>query len=215
MESVQANSRKRTNLADISQTGGVRPCHGNDEYPPGYLQSGQKRLRAESSPRGHTSHSNALSLSPTSSFVLPDNTFSNIRTQQDSDSNLFHDGLSSMFYSAPSLVFQQYPFVEGSFSPHQDVAITNTAAGTPATYTITNGTISPGSLKRPSLTDLYDYVNQSPEGGSDLYAGSEDFNFGLGLSSHFQFGNLDENMFPVLRSFTKTISRQFRCAKHE
>lgn len=215
MEHNQASSRKRTNPTEASQSASVHPCGSNDEYSSDYLPEGPKRQRRL---RGLTSYSNAFAISPTSSFAVPDSSFSNIHTQQDSDIDLFHDGFSTVFPSSPSLVFQPYPGIEDHFSPHQDVAIANNATGTPATCTVTNGTFSPGSLNMQSPLDPYDCVNQSPDGGSErLYANSDDLGFSLGDESQLNelshsdliFGNSGEDIFQLCRPPAKPFLASF------
>lgn len=202
MEQVQANSRKRTNSPNVPQSGGISDYRSHDDYSPEYRP---KRQRPEPSLRGPTSHSNAFSISTnSSSFVVPDSTFSNIQTQNDSDIDVLPDGFS-LFPPDTQLDFQQYPSVDDQLSPQQDVAITNNAAGTPATYTITNGTFSPGSLNRQSLLDPNDCVNQSPGGGSEqLFAGSDDFNFSLG--DEWQLNELSSNHLMFCNSGKRTFS---------
>jgi hypothetical protein len=178
MELVHASSRKRTNPPNVPQSGGIRDCRSRDDYSPEYLLRGPKsQRRHEPSLGAPTSHSNALSISTNSSFVVLEGNFSSIQTQNESDIDVLQD---EFFIFPPDipLGFPQYPTVDDQLSPQQDVAITN---GTPATYTITNSTFSPRSLNRQSLLDPNDYANQSPDGGSErLFAGSDDFNFGLG-----------------------------------
>lgn len=192
MAQVDASARKRTNPPNVPQSGGVSDCFGHDDYSPEYRPS-QKRQRR---PGGPTSHLDALSISTNSSFVVPDSTFSNIHTQNDTDLDIFRDGFS-MFPPGTPPDFQQYPSVDDQLSPQQDVAVTNDAARTPATCTITNDTVSPGPLSKQSPLDPNDCVNQSPDGGSErLFAGPDDFNLSFGDEwQHPMFGNLGKSTF--------------------
>lgn len=206
MEQVHARSRKRTNHPNVPQSGGVRDYRSPDDYSPEYRPRGPKRQRPEASLWGPTSHSNAFSISTNSSpSVIPESTFSNVPTQNDSDTIILQDEFP-MFPPGTPLGLQQYPSIYDQLSP-QGVAITNNAAGTPATYTVTDGTCSPGSLNRQSLLDPNDCVNQSPDGGSErLFSGPYDFNFGLGNEwqwteldiSHLMFGNSGKSAFQVM-----------------
>lgn len=222
MEHSQASSRKRTSPTDVSRSGSVYPCCSNEEYCPNYLPGGPKRQRFQPSPRDPTSDSNALSVSPTSSFVPPDGGFSNILTQQESDIVLIHDGFSTIFPPAPSLAFQPYPGVESHFPHHQDVVTANNAAGILATHTMTNGTFPPGSLYRQSVLDPHDCVNQSPDGGNErIYAGSDDLNFSLGDESqlnefndnHLISGSSGEDVFQACRSPAKSFQTVSACQR--
>jgi hypothetical protein len=203
MEHVHETSRKRTNPSNVPQSGDVRGGRNQDNYS---SENCPKRQRPGPSLGEPNSHSNALSISTDStSFVIPDSNFSSIQTHNDSNVDILQDEFS-MFPPGTLLGFEQYPNVDDQLSLPQDVAIASNAAGTPATCTITNATFSPGPLNRQSLLDPNDCVNQSPDGGSEqLYAGSEDLNFGIGdewqsnelNSSHLIIGNLCKSTFYV------------------
>jgi hypothetical protein len=151
------------------------PCHEDHSQ---HCPRGSKRQRPEPSLIGHASPSNAFATSVNSSaHDALNRNFSNTYTETNVNINVFEDGLSQYPPLGTPLGFPPYLGVDQP-SQQQDVEVTNNAAGTSATYTVTDGTLSPRSMNQQVVVNTNDGTTQSPGGASEPLF--DDNVFGLG-----------------------------------
>ncbi len=197
MDSVHANSRKRTNGLNglSSETECQCTCHDEHGPPSSKRQKPQRPLRAPP-------HSEALPepISGSSRFLLGES--SDTTTWTNTDINPFGD-VFSVFPPAPSPDLQPYLSYQSQQFLRQNVGTANNTAETSVSCTVTNDTFSPRSWNRQVVLDtngcatpspnienefLFDSSdNFSPEAGNDLLWDASDLNLltfsGSGRSS--------------------------------
>jgi hypothetical protein len=175
MDRAHPGSRKRANPLVVPSNERLchHPCHEDHSQ---HCPRGPKRQRPEPSLIGHASPSNAFATSVNSSAHNALNrNLSNTYTETNVNINVFADGLSLFPPLGTPLGFPPYLGVDDQPSQQQDVEVTNNAAGTSATYTVTDGTLSPRSTNQQVLVNTNDGTTQSPGGASELLFDDIDF----------------------------------------
>lgn len=156
-------SRKRSNPLNVPQD--EHRCHWGccEDYQRGNGQRFLKRLKPAES-LGEPASSNALIFPP--DFTLPNvsnESFLHTYVQTDPRLNDVDDGFSMPppSTSLDSLSVSDQPF------PQQHVVPTSDFIGTPATYTATDDTLSPGSMNQQPLFDIYDCAIEGQDGTNE------------------------------------------------
>jgi hypothetical protein len=181
MERTHQGSRKRANPPIVAPN--ERLCN----YP--YYEDhsrgrGPKRHRPsliEAAPP-----SNYFSVLASSSFQgSQDRNFSNTDTETNTNINAFN--VFSLFPPPGNPEgFPPFLSADGQIYQHVDLEITNNAAETSATHTLTNGTFSPRSVNQHDIA-------QSPGGTNEPLLGSSD-DFQFGLDDMWQWNALNSNV---------------------
>lgn len=167
MERAHPGSRKRANPLVVPSNERLchHPCHEDHSQ---HSPRGSKRPRPEPSLIGHASPSNAFATSVNSSaHEALNRNFSNTDTETNVNINVFEDVLSLFPPLGTPLGFPPYLGVDDQPSQQQDVEVTNNPAGTSATYTATDGTLSPRSMNQQVVVNTNDGTIQSPGGASE------------------------------------------------
>lgn len=195
MAEAHTSSRKRTNGLNVLANESLYHCsrHNGHSHQPGTRNP--KRLKPEPRLRSPAQPAAPVGSIDSRSPNLQGDSFE-IHRRTSTDINSCEDEIT-LLPPITSTTTQRYLTFNGQHLPQQDLGTPNSVFGTPASYTATNDTLSPGpfSLNGATVVEASGVASQSPGNANELSFDNHN-DFSLEFPPEWQWNPLDGGELP-------------------